>query len=467
MLTGQLPFQGVARMMLLAVLHKDPPPLRQYNDEIPRDVETIVLKAMSKDRDRRYQTAAEFADDLKRWQNGKAVLARPISRTEKLWRWSKRNRGIAALSAAVLSLSLLVAVGSVAASVFLAGARADAEQAATEAAAQRDQALETLESLVYEVEKEFEDGAPDDYVAAHEIMLDISIRRLREMTPREEDIKRLDVTTASAHISMAKALTKKYDYGKGRRHIETAGQILEKLGGENSDQWQVIKVLLEWHLVRPAFADHEDYIKDENVAASAFRDVRRIAKKAVERWPDVLEVKLTYAKCLTEITRYNSNSPQLDAVIEEVIPEAITFLENLEQVEPGNEKVLQAHRTIYYAIGYKAFYAGEFQEAITAFNIMVPRCESVVENETADIEQYFLSRDMLVIAHEYLGKSYVATNKHKLALKHLVCFLEIQGRDRGGAYTLVELNAIQALVEELREKVESENNKKPSLTNSD
>jgi hypothetical protein len=61
----------------------------------------------------------------------------------------------------------------------------------------------------------------------------------------------------------------------------------------------------------------------------------------------------------------------------------------------------------------------------------------------------------------------VATNKHKLALKHLVCFLEIQGRDRGGAYTLVELNAIQALVEELREKVESENNKKPSLTNSD
>ena len=57
LLTGELPFRGNARMLLHQVLHDEPRPPRQLNDRIPRDLETICLKAMAKEPARRYATA--------------------------------------------------------------------------------------------------------------------------------------------------------------------------------------------------------------------------------------------------------------------------------------------------------------------------------------------------------------------------------------------------------------------------
>lgn len=88
LLTGVLPFRGVMRMVLTQVLNDDPQPPRRLNDSIPRDLETICLKAMSKEASQRYATAAELADDLSRWLEGKPVLARPIGSLGRLVRWT-------------------------------------------------------------------------------------------------------------------------------------------------------------------------------------------------------------------------------------------------------------------------------------------------------------------------------------------------------------------------------------------
>jgi eukaryotic-like serine/threonine-protein kinase len=90
MLTGERPFQGNRRMLLLQVLEADPRPPRQLNDAIPRDLETICLKAMSRTPARRYQSGKELADDLRRYLNGEPILARPLNQFERLWRWSHR-----------------------------------------------------------------------------------------------------------------------------------------------------------------------------------------------------------------------------------------------------------------------------------------------------------------------------------------------------------------------------------------
>src|SRR5579871_1450282 len=114
LLTGELPFRGQTRMLLVQVIQDEPKPPRRLNDKIPRDLETICLKALAKEPSRRYQTASAFADDLKRLLSGEPIQARPVSQVERLWRWSRRNPVIAGLSAAVLLLLLLVAVvGSV------------------------------------------------------------------------------------------------------------------------------------------------------------------------------------------------------------------------------------------------------------------------------------------------------------------------------------------------------------------
>lgn len=106
-LTGERPFRGNRRMLLLQVLEDEPRPPRRLNDRIPRDLETICLRTMAKNPAKRYQSAADLADDLRRYLRGDAILARPVSRAERLRHWCRRNP---------LAASLLVAVsvGSVA-----------------------------------------------------------------------------------------------------------------------------------------------------------------------------------------------------------------------------------------------------------------------------------------------------------------------------------------------------------------
>ena len=101
LLTGERPFHGNRRMLVLLVLEDEPRAPRRLNDKIPRDLETICLKAMAKAPARRYATAREFADDLRRFLRGDAILARPMGLAEKLKHWRRRNPVAAGLLAAV------------------------------------------------------------------------------------------------------------------------------------------------------------------------------------------------------------------------------------------------------------------------------------------------------------------------------------------------------------------------------
>jgi tetratricopeptide (TPR) repeat protein/tRNA A-37 threonylcarbamoyl transferase component Bud32 len=110
LLTGELPFRGTTRMLLHQVLHEEPKPPRVLNDKIPRDLETVTLKAMAKEPGRRYATAQEFADDLRRILADEPIRARPVGRVETAWRWARRRPAVAGLLAAVALLILGVIV---------------------------------------------------------------------------------------------------------------------------------------------------------------------------------------------------------------------------------------------------------------------------------------------------------------------------------------------------------------------
>jgi len=101
LLTGELPFRGNSRMLIVQVLQDEPRPPRRINDKIPRDLETICLKAMSKVPARRYASARELADDLRRWLGGEPIAARAVGNAERLWRWCRRNPMVAGLCATV------------------------------------------------------------------------------------------------------------------------------------------------------------------------------------------------------------------------------------------------------------------------------------------------------------------------------------------------------------------------------
>jgi WD40 repeat protein/tRNA A-37 threonylcarbamoyl transferase component Bud32 len=111
LLTGERPFRGNLRMLLHQVLHDEPRPPRSLNDRLPRDLQTICLKALAKEPARRFPSAGELAADLRRFLAGQPIHARPVSRSARLWRWCKRNPALA--STAALAAAALVAVAVV------------------------------------------------------------------------------------------------------------------------------------------------------------------------------------------------------------------------------------------------------------------------------------------------------------------------------------------------------------------
>ncbi len=110
LLTGELPFRGEKQMLLMQIQRDEPPRPRKRNAKIPRDLETITLKCLEKEPTRRYQTAHDLSDDLRRWLDGRPIVARPVGRAERTWRWARRSPVVAGLSATVLSLAAVVAM---------------------------------------------------------------------------------------------------------------------------------------------------------------------------------------------------------------------------------------------------------------------------------------------------------------------------------------------------------------------
>ena len=109
LLTLQRPFPGERRDQVLAqILHKDPTAPRRINKKVPKDLETICLKALEKDPDRRYQTAGQLAEDLRRYLNRFAIAARRTGPAERLRKWAKRHPGLA-VGAAVALLAATIA----------------------------------------------------------------------------------------------------------------------------------------------------------------------------------------------------------------------------------------------------------------------------------------------------------------------------------------------------------------------
>jgi eukaryotic-like serine/threonine-protein kinase len=92
-LTGRPPFQSPSPdETLRRVIHDDPLPVRVLQPATPRDLETICLKCLAKERGARYATAAELADDLGRWRTGQPIRARRAGLVERGWKFVKRNR---------------------------------------------------------------------------------------------------------------------------------------------------------------------------------------------------------------------------------------------------------------------------------------------------------------------------------------------------------------------------------------
>ena len=123
MLTLRPPFDGQDQLQLIHRIENQPPvPPRQLERHIPSDLETIVLKALAKDPNDRFETAEEMAGELRLFVENRPIRSRPIPFYQQFWRWCRRNPGLAGANIAAAVLTTILAVISTLAALTLARA---------------------------------------------------------------------------------------------------------------------------------------------------------------------------------------------------------------------------------------------------------------------------------------------------------------------------------------------------------
>ncbi len=112
-LTLEQPFHAPTREALYrAILAEEAPDPRALDRRVPRDLAVVVATALAKEPERRYASALDLAEDLRAFQEGRPIAARPIGLAGRAWRWARREPRRAALSAALLAAVLLLAATS-------------------------------------------------------------------------------------------------------------------------------------------------------------------------------------------------------------------------------------------------------------------------------------------------------------------------------------------------------------------
>jgi tetratricopeptide (TPR) repeat protein len=172
LLTLEPPHTGTSREQVLAqIVQKEPKPPRRIQKKVPLDLETICLKCLEKDPDRRYQTAGELADDLRRYVNRFAISARRAGPVQRLVKWVRRRPAVAA-SLGCLLLAVWVAL-AFAYLAHRAEARRQIEQEQADARLRGEQELARARLLEEKVRNAYQVASSGDLKRTDEAIREI------------------------------------------------------------------------------------------------------------------------------------------------------------------------------------------------------------------------------------------------------------------------------------------------------
>jgi WD40 repeat protein len=155
LLTGRPPFVGPSVLDTLEqVVGTEPVPPRLLDRRVPRDLETICLKCLRKEPERRYGSAAELAEELRRFLAGEPIDARPVGAGTRLLLWARRRPALAAVYGLLLLVLLLGGLGGGAVWLWQRAEEARhqeavAKQQAEDALREKAAAQETLDQVLY------------------------------------------------------------------------------------------------------------------------------------------------------------------------------------------------------------------------------------------------------------------------------------------------------------------------------
>jgi serine/threonine-protein kinase len=335
--------------LIKKVTNTTPPRPRKINPAIPRDLETIVLKAIEREPARRYATARALAEDLKRFVDDKPIQARQASQAERLWRWCRRNPVVAGLSAAVLTLLVAVAVGSTVVALRF-------EKMANEESRLRDKENK-LRLLADEARSKAEDARKEAENNLEEA------RRQKKLAEENFHKARMAVDDSLTRISESKLLDVAGLQPLRKELLDSALKYYQGFLEQRSDD-PVVQKDLATAYTRVARITAE--ISSKEKAIEAYRQAITMRKKLLEREPENLEVQSEIAYHHQAIGRLQRQLGNPDAALKS-LQEASTILRGVIPKSREKDELLNAFANVNNDIGVLYVLKNEPLEAMSYY----------------------------------------------------------------------------------------------------
>ena len=332
------------REVLDCVLNREPPPPRRFVRQVPRELETICLKAVEKDPAARYQTAEALRDDLERWLLGLPIHAKRPSLPTRVGKFVRRRRLTAGLSAALVLL--LVVSG-----LLYGGYRASQRRAVTAESMAQTRELRLLsfeaETALYQGRKDAALAKVDEALAGQPEAAELQLLRARilqrmgltdDAVQYLKDIVARDSNSWYAHYLLARAYTEHGDEERAAQHRAQVERLIP----------QTTEALF---LQACAEADNERALE--------------LLDQAIELDPSRIEVVLRRATTYRELKRYDQMLVDAERAVSlrpnwgvphEVRAEALNFLRRFKDAERAQCKAIEADPDVALYWSNRAYY---------------------------------------------------------------------------------------------------------------
>ncbi len=395
------------------------PQLRSLVPKIPRDIETIIHKAVDRNPARRYQTAAAMADDLRRFLEGWPIRARRISPAERVVRWCRHNPWATA-SFAILLLGLL-------ASTLLTYRATRAEQAARTA---RDRVLAANTTLLH---NESDSLVSEEMRPYRKALVTEGLRQAKELVTELQGDPRASPQLVKAYFAMARNQAESGDLPAATVAIDAGLKLARGAADDDPSsipaQMALADILHQAVLLSSDPAVKRERAKESNAIYLKLLKQNPAASEA-DHWVAQVAINDHNLGGLCFIESLSANGSAKESLLQNAID---TFLEGKQLCDernrsgPENEVVLlrlaplerylcRAYRYLASLQNEPAAAARAFTSSIEAGTRGVLSFQKLVDRDKNNF-QYELE---LSSAHAELGESYRHAGKMDLAVESLV-----------------------------------------------
>jgi len=411
LLTGRPPFKGPTSFdTVLLVISEEVVPPRRLQPKLPNDLDTICLKCLQKEPAKRYENAIALAEDLRRFLSGEPIVARPVGSVEKLWRWCKRNRGIAASLAALFTVLLAGGVVSTWLAIVATRNANRADQQLVETQLQRERAAERFKMAREAVDKfdtqvsESEELKAEGLEKLRQKLLKSAVGFYERFVHEKADDPAIEAEQGQACLRLADIMLVTGDL-KGaeeacQQTIAIAGRLRESRPDEAQPQDLLARARNELGLLYRQRGQFDQAEKEWEQTAA-------LCENLCKTLPQNVEFSRKLSVCLTNLGSLRYEMRHLDAA-EKAYLRSLELDKSLYAKSPKNKEYMQNVADSYMNLGLLYTSMGRLASAEDAFRHSLPLHQRMANEVPKDPDyQQRLARDF-----NNLGELYARAGRY-------------------------------------------------------